>query len=64
MTPEEALNILGENAVDFDIEDAGFGDGAHSVNYKYVFDTKAEAQDFVEAIKKACDYFYLNYKAM
>lgn len=51
MTPEEAKKLLNEYDIGFDIEDAMFGDGSHTVQFNIVFDSKAEANEFVEAIK-------------
>lgn len=51
MTKEEAKAIIAENEIEFDVEDAGMGDGSHTVNYKFLFDSKKEAIQFIEAIK-------------
>lgn len=51
MTPEEAKKLLSEYDIGFDIEDASFGDGSHTVQFNIVFDSKTEATEFVEAVK-------------
>ena len=51
MTKEEAKAIIDKHEIEFDVEDAGMGDGSYTVNYKFLFDSKREATQFVEAIK-------------
>ncbi len=51
MTSEEAKEILNQDPLTFNIEDSMYGDGSVSVSYGLIFDTKLEAEQWVEAIK-------------
>jgi hypothetical protein len=55
MTTDEAKQLLNKYDVGFDIEDSSFGDGSHTVQFNIVFDSKDEATEFVEAIKKCIE---------
>ena len=54
MTTEDAKKIVDIGNLSFDQEDAGFGDGSVSVRPAKVFDTKEEADLFLEALKFLC----------
>ncbi len=51
MTTEEAKEILNEDPLTFEINDAMYGDGSVTISYGFVFDTKQEAEQWIEAIK-------------
>jgi len=54
MTIEEAKEIVGIEELTFDVEDAMFGDGSVFITIGNVFDTKQEAEQFLEALKLLC----------
>lgn len=51
MTRQEAWKAIQRHEFDFEIEDACFGDGSQTLNYKYVLDSKNRATKLKNAIE-------------
>lgn len=54
MSNDEAKKIVNIESLTFDVEDSMFGDGSVSITIADVFDTKADAENFLEALKLLC----------
>jgi hypothetical protein len=47
----EILNQYPDDWFEYELEDAQFGDGSHSIHFNTLFDSKNEAEKVAEAIK-------------
>lgn len=47
MKIDDVIEIIDQG---FDIEDEGFGDGHHCVQFRFSFETKTQAEEFTKAL--------------